>query len=143
MFWDPIHTVYWLYDCWLYDCCPNLPDVNPTSWNDGLLIHDPSRAESEVFRDNWVNNIVADALALSRPSATMVLTIQNESVCGLPAWNFLPKEIRSCNEIEAFQRNLKTHLLVTFVNESTLANWFEETYKSILECYPHYFSEGN
>ena len=31
-----------------------------------------------------------------------------------------PKEIRWCGEIEAFKRNLKTTLLVKFVNESTL-----------------------
>ena len=40
------------------------------------------------------------------------------------AWNCLPKEIRLCDEIEAFKRNLKTHLFVKFVNESTLAVWF-------------------
>ena len=28
------------------------------------------------------------------------------------------------HEIEAFKRNLKTHLFVKFVNESTLAIWF-------------------
>ena len=39
-------------------------------------------------------------------------------------WNCLPKEIRLCDEIEAFKRNLKTHLFVRFVNESTLAIWF-------------------
>ena len=37
------------------------------------------------------------------------------------AWNCLPKEIGLCDEIEAFKRNLKTHLFIKFVNESTLA----------------------
>ena len=46
------------------------------------------------------------------------------AVYGPLAWNFLTKEIRLCDEIEAFQRNLKTHLFVKFVNESTLAIWF-------------------
>ena len=46
------------------------------------------------------------------------------AVYGPLAWNCLPKEIRLCDEIEAFKRNLKTHLFVKFVNESTLANWF-------------------
>ena len=32
------------------------------------------------------------------------------AVYGLLAWNCLPKEIRLCDEIEAFNRNLKTHL---------------------------------
>ena len=36
----------------------------------------------------------------------------------------LAKEIRLCDEIEAFKRNLKTHLFVKFVNDSTLAIWF-------------------
>ena len=43
------------------------------------------------------------------------------AVYGPLAWNCLPKEIRLCDEIEAFKRNLKTHLFVKFVNESTLA----------------------
>ena len=42
------------------------------------------------------------------------------AVYGPLAWNCLPKEIRLCDEIEAFKRNLKTHLFVKFVNESTL-----------------------
>ena len=46
------------------------------------------------------------------------------AVYGPLAWNCLPKEIRLCVEIEAFKRNLKTHLSVKFVNESTLAIWF-------------------
>ena len=46
------------------------------------------------------------------------------AVYGPLAWNCLPKEIRLCDEIEAFKRNLKTHLFVKFVNESTLAIWF-------------------
>ena len=46
------------------------------------------------------------------------------AVYGSLAWNCLPKEIRLCDEIEAFKRNLKTHLFVKFVNESTLAIWF-------------------
>ena len=46
------------------------------------------------------------------------------TVYGPLAWNCLPKEIRLCDEIEAFKRNLKTHLFVKFVNESTLAIWF-------------------
>ena len=34
----------------------------------------------------------------------------------------LPKDIRLCDEIEAFKRNLKTHFFFfKFVNESTLA----------------------
>ena len=45
-------------------------------------------------------------------------------VYGPLAWNRLPKEIRLCDEIEAFKWNLKTHLFVKFVNESTLAIWF-------------------
>ena len=48
------------------------------------------------------------------------------AVYGPLAWNCLPKEIRLCDEIEAFKRNLKTHLFVKFVNESTLAIWFDE-----------------
>ena len=40
------------------------------------------------------------------------------------ACNCLPKEIRLCDEIEAFKRILKTRLFVKFVNESTLAIWF-------------------
>ena len=31
------------------------------------------------------------------------------AVYGPLAWNYLPKEIRLCDEIEAFKRNLKTH----------------------------------
>ena len=46
------------------------------------------------------------------------------AVYGPLAWNCLPKEIRLCNEIEAFKRNLKAHLFVKFVNEPTLAIWF-------------------
>ena len=46
------------------------------------------------------------------------------AVYGPLAWNCLPKEIRLCDEIEAFKRILKTHLFVKFVNESTLAVWF-------------------
>ena len=46
------------------------------------------------------------------------------AVFGPLAWNCLPKEIRLCDEIEAFKRILKTHLFVKFVNESTLAIWF-------------------
>ena len=46
------------------------------------------------------------------------------AVYGPLAWNCLPKEIRLCDEIEAFKRNIKTHLFVKFVNESTLAIWF-------------------
>ena len=46
------------------------------------------------------------------------------AVYGPLAWNCLPKEIRLCDEIEAFKQNLKTHLFVKFVNESTLAIWF-------------------
>ena len=46
------------------------------------------------------------------------------AVYGPLAWNCLPKEIRLCDEIEAFKRNLKTHLFVKFVNKSTLAIWF-------------------
>ena len=46
------------------------------------------------------------------------------AVYGPLAWNSLPKEIRLCDEIEALKRNLKTHLFVKFVNESTLAIWF-------------------
>ena len=46
------------------------------------------------------------------------------AVYGPLAWNCLPKEIRLCDEIEAFKRNLKTHLFIKFVNESTLAIWF-------------------
>ena len=46
------------------------------------------------------------------------------AVYGPLAWNCLPKEIRLCDEIEAFKRNLKTHLFAKFVNESTLAIWF-------------------
>ena len=46
------------------------------------------------------------------------------AVYGPLAWNCLPMEIRLCDEIEAFKRNLKTHLFVKFVNESTLAIWF-------------------
>ena len=46
------------------------------------------------------------------------------AVYGPLPWNCLPKEIRLCDEIEAFKQNLKTHLFVKFVNESTLAIWF-------------------
>ena len=46
------------------------------------------------------------------------------AVYGPLAWNCLPKEIGLCDEIEAFKRNLKTHLFVKFVNESTFAIWF-------------------
>ena len=46
------------------------------------------------------------------------------AVYGPLAWNCLPKEIRLCDEIEAFKRNIKTHLFIKFVNESTLAIWF-------------------
>ena len=59
------------------------------------------------------------------------------AVYGPLAWNWLPKEIRLCDEIEAFKRNLKTHLFVKFVNESTLAIWFDELLYSVLECYLH------
>ena len=45
------------------------------------------------------------------------------AVYGPLAWNSLPKEIRLCDEIEAFKRNLKTYLFVKFVNEFTLAIW--------------------
>ena len=44
------------------------------------------------------------------------------AVYGPLAWNCLSKEIRLCDEIEAFKP--KTHLFVKFVNESTLAIWF-------------------
>ena len=44
-------------------------------------------------------------------------------VYGPLSWNCLPKDIRLCDEIEAFKRNLKTHLIVKFVNEYTLATW--------------------
>ena len=40
------------------------------------------------------------------------------------AWNCLPKEIRLCDALSAFKRNLKTHLFLKIVNESTLAIWF-------------------
>ena len=53
------------------------------------------------------------------------------AVYGPLAWNCLPKEIRLCDEIEAFKRNLKTHLFVKFVNESTLAIWF---WRIIVKC---------
>ena len=43
------------------------------------------------------------------------------AVYGPLAWNSLPKEIRLCDENETFKQNLKTHLFVKFVNESTLA----------------------
>ena len=43
------------------------------------------------------------------------------AVYGPLVWNSLPKEIRLCDEIEAFKRNIKTHLFVKFVNGSTLA----------------------
>ena len=46
------------------------------------------------------------------------------AVYGPLPWNCLPKEIRLCDEIEAFKRNIKTNLFVKFVNESTLAIWF-------------------
>ena len=46
------------------------------------------------------------------------------TVYGRLAWNCLPEEIGLCDEIEVFERNLKTHLFVKFVNESTLAIWF-------------------
>ena len=46
------------------------------------------------------------------------------AVYGHLSWNCLPKGIRVCNEIEAFKRNLKTHLFVKFVNESPFAIWF-------------------
>ena len=46
------------------------------------------------------------------------------AVYGPLAWNCLPKEIRLCDEIEAFKRNLKTPIFIKFVNESTLAIWF-------------------
>ena len=48
------------------------------------------------------------------------------AVYGPLAWNCLPKEIRLCDEIEAFKRNLKHNLFVKFVNEYTLAIWFDE-----------------
>ena len=54
----------------------------------------------------------------------MILVYQPFAVYGPLAWNCLPKEIGLCDEIEAFKRNLKTHLFVKFVNESTLAIWF-------------------
>ena len=34
-------------------------------------------------------------------------------------------EFKLCDEIETFERTLKTHLFVKFVNESTLAIWLE------------------
>ena len=40
------------------------------------------------------------------------------------AWDCLPKEFRSCDQIGAFKRNLKTHLFVKFLNKSTLAILF-------------------
>ena len=43
------------------------------------------------------------------------------AVYGPLGWNCLQKQIRLCDEIEAFKRNLKTRLFVKFVNWSTLA----------------------
>ena len=58
-------------------------------------------------------------------NSSMILSASVHSqVYGHLAWNCLPKEIRLCDEIEAFKRNLKTHLFVKFMNESTLAIWF-------------------
>ena len=48
------------------------------------------------------------------------------AVCGPLAWTCLPTEIRLCDEIEAFKRNLEIPLFVKFVNKSTLVIWFEE-----------------
>ena len=53
------------------------------------------------------------------------------AVYGPLAWNCLPKEIRLCDEIEAFKWNLKINLFVKFVNESTLANWL---WRIIVKC---------
>ena len=40
------------------------------------------------------------------------------------AWASDMELLMLCDEIEAFKRNLKTHLFVKFVTESTLAIWF-------------------
>ena len=45
-------------------------------------------------------------------------------VYGSLAWICLPKEIRLCDEIKALKQNLKTHLCIKLVNESTLATGF-------------------
>ena len=45
-------------------------------------------------------------------------------VHGHLAWDCLLEEIRLCDEIEAFKRNIKTNLFVKIMNESTLAIWF-------------------
>ena len=42
------------------------------------------------------------------------------------AWYCLPKEIRLCYEIEAFKRNLKTHLLLNLLMSLLLRLHFEE-----------------
>ena len=46
------------------------------------------------------------------------------AVYGPLAWTCLPKIIKLYDEIEAFKRNLKTHLFVKFMNAFTLAIWF-------------------
>ena len=53
-------------------------------------------------------------------------TIENRAfaVYGPLAWNCLPQENRLCDEIETCKRNLMIHLIVKFVNGSTLATWF-------------------
>ena len=53
------------------------------------------------------------------------------AVYGPLALNCLPKEIKLCDEIEAFKRNLKTNLYVKFVNESTLAISF---WRIVVKC---------
>ena len=59
------------------------------------------------------------------------------TVSGSRAWNCLPKEIRLCDEMEAFKRNLKTRLFVKFVNEFTLAIYYEDLLWNVLGCHPH------
>ena len=63
----------------------------------GNYICNLSDAEIEMFRDNWVNNKAADALApcVTKSSATMVLTMQDIQVLAIhekrfqqPAWTW-------------------------------------------------------
>ena len=66
------------------------------------------------------------------PEKSKIQTQYFRQVCIRSVWalwhgNCLPKEIRLCNEIEAFARTPRTHLFVQLVNGSTLAIYFEES----------------
>ena len=92
-----------------------------TSWQ-GTYLHprnEPPITKQKIFHKiQWIT--CAEG---SKIQAWYIL-----QACIRSAWTsgmeLLAKEIRLCDEIEAFKQNLKTHLFVKFVNESTLAIWF-------------------